>query len=105
MIDPWFTPEIYAILPGLIVGLPCGAYGILLGVLVNTKNFKSIFQIMSAVVMLICLGTIFFGVIATVYDQPDGTFYDFTSAGLIGAIVVSIIYRTVNKLVLSDDVG
>jgi len=103
--DPWFTPEIYAILPGLIVGLSCGTYGVLLGMLVNTKNFKSVFQSMSVVVMIVCLGTIFFGVIATVYDQPEGTFYDFSSTGLIGIIVVGIIYRTVHKLVLSDDVG
>ena len=98
MTDPWFTPEVYAIMPGLIVGFSGGAYGVLLGLFVNAKNFKRIFLIMSAVVLFICLGVIIFGVIAMLYDQPEGTCYDFASTGLIGVVVVGVIYGTANKI-------
>tara|TARA_R110001599_G_scaffold185680_1_gene379942 strand:+ start:33690 stop:34007 length:318 start_codon:yes stop_codon:yes gene_type:complete len=102
MTDPWFTTEVYTILPGLIVGLSGGAYGVLIGLMINNKNFKRIFPFMTVVALLVCLSSIIFGVIAMLYDQPEGTFYDFASTGLIGLIVISLIYRTINKIAFSS---
>ena len=101
MTDPWFATEVYAVMPGLIVGLTGGAYGVLIGLLINNKNFKHIFPIMTFVALFVCLASIIFGVVATVYDQPEGTFYDFASTGIIGLIVVGVVYRTINKIALS----
>ena len=101
MSDPWFTTEIYAVMPGLIVGLVVGFYGVLIGLLINSQNFKRLFPIMTIVTLLVCIGSIIFGLVATVYDQPEDTLYDFASAGLIGLIVLGIIYRTISKIALS----
>jgi hypothetical protein len=103
MTDPWFATEIYAVMPGLVVGLAVGAYGVLIGILINSKHFKNMFPIMTAVALLVCLGSIVFGVIAMVYDQPEGTLYDFASTGVIGLIVVGVIYHTIKKVALSGD--
>lgn len=103
MTDPWFSIEIYAVMPGLIVGLAGGAYGVLIGLLINSKHFKRIFPIMTVIALLICLGSIVFGVIAMLYDQPEGTFFDFASTGLIGLIVVGFIYYTIKKIALSGE--
>lgn len=103
MTDPWFTPEVYAVMPGLIVGFAGGGYGVLLGLLINNKHFKNLFPIMTVVAMFICVGVIVFGVVAMLYDQPEGTLYDFASTGLIGVIVVGVVYHMVNKFALSGD--
>lgn len=101
MTDPWFSTEVYAVMPGLIVGLTAGAYGVLIGLLINNENFKRIFPVMTVITLFVCLSSIIFGVLAMVYDQPEGTFYDFASTGLIGLIVVGVIYRVITKIALS----
>lgn len=103
MTDPWFSTEVYAVMPGLIAGLSVGAYGVLIGLLINNKHFKRLFPILTVITLLDCLGLIIFGVVAMQFDQPEGTLYDFASAGLFGLVVVGIIYRTINKVALSRD--
>ncbi len=95
MTEPWFTVEIYSVMPGLVVGSAGGLYGVLTGLLVTSKNFRQYFSIMTVITLLICIGVIIFGVIAKVYDQPGTVFYDFTSTGLIGVIVVVGVWYTI----------
>jgi MFS family permease len=99
MTDPWFTPEIYSILPGLIVGFAVGLYGVLLGLIINSKNIRQHFSIMTIITLIICIGVIIFGIIASVLGQPDGTLYSFVSTGLIGLVVVIGIWLGVNQTV------
>lgn len=95
MTEPWFSPEVYSVMPGLIVGSAGGLYGVLTGLFVSNKNFRQYFSILTIITLLICIGVIIFGVIAKVYDQPGTIFYDFTSAGLIGVVVVVGVWLTV----------
>lgn len=99
MTDPWFTAEVYAVLPGLIVGSAGGLYGVLLGLLFNSKNIRQYLVIMTIVTLIICIAVIAFGVIAMVYDQPGTILYDFVSTGLLGMFVVIGVWYFVNKTV------
>lgn len=98
MADPWFTVEVYAVLPGLIVGSAGGLYGVLVGLLINSKNFRQYFVVMTIAALIICIAVIAFGVIAIVYDQPRTFVYDFVYTGLLGMFVVIGVWYFVNKV-------
>jgi hypothetical protein len=102
MTDPWFTVEVYSVMPGLVVGSAGGLYGVLTGLLVTSKNFRQYFSIMTVIMLLICIGVIIFGVIAMFYDQPGTIFYDFSSAGLIGVVVVVGVWFFVKQNMLNN---
>jgi hypothetical protein len=101
MTEPWFTVEVYSVMPGLVVGSAGGLYGVLLGLLINSKNIRQYFIIMTIVTLLICLGVIAFGVIATVFDQPGTILYDFVSTGLLGMFVVIGVWYFVKQNMLN----
>jgi DMSO reductase anchor subunit len=97
MIAPWFTAETYALMPGLIIGLSGGLYGVLIGLLYESKNIEQYFKIISFIMILICIGSIIFGVVASFYDQPESAVYDFIGVGVIGLIIFSVLCRVIGR--------
>lgn len=102
MNEPWFTPEAYIIMPGLIVGLSVGLFGVLTGLLVESKNFKKYFYIMTILALFVCFGAIIFGVVADIYDQPGSVFFDFSLAGGIGLVIVAGLWYGLGRALFKD---
>ena len=97
ILEPWFRPEIYAVLPGLIVGLIGMLYGLFVGHFINAKKFNFFLKLSTFISLLMCIATIGFGIIAYFNNQPEGTLSNFATAGGIGLIVIGGIYYHLKK--------
>jgi bacteriorhodopsin len=87
MNEPWF-PEMYAWLPGTLIGVLGGLWGASVGMLAPRGLAKPLVTgfywvlLSASVVMLIA------GIAALVSGQPYGVWYGLGLAGMIGVIVL-----------------
>jgi len=93
----WFTSKTYDMLPGLFFGLLFALFGVLSGFLFR-KNSNKYFNIMSITIMLIFLGGIVFGVVASFYNQPESVVFGFIQGGYMSLIIVGIFWYIFNRI-------
>lgn len=88
MAEPWFDPNLYAWIPGTLLGVLGGLWGSLLGVLGPRGKAKGL-VLGSLVFLLGCSSALFvLGVVALLGKQPYGVWYGLLLAGVIGLFVL-----------------
>jgi len=98
----WFTSKTYAKLPGLFFGTFGGLFGVLSGLipsmLIFNKNKMKYFNILSIIIMLIFIGGIVFGVVASFYNQPKSVVFGFIQGGFMALLIIGILWYTFNEI-------
>jgi hypothetical protein len=88
MNEPWFDANSYAWIPGTLLGVLCGLWGSLVGILAPRGKAKSL-VLGSLGLMLaasaICLSL---GVLALLKHQPYGVWYGLMLPGVVGLVVL-----------------
>lgn len=88
MTEPWFDPNLYAWIPGTLLGVVGGGIGgPLVGVYAPRGKFKRLVLGFHFGIMAICLVLLCVGVIALVTGQPYGVWYGLGFPGLLGLTV------------------
>ncbi|HPG29978.1 MAG TPA: hypothetical protein PKY81_01870 [bacterium] len=89
MNEPWFNANLYSWIPGALLGVMCGIYGALAGILApKVKAKKQVFCI-HFILIGVSLILLLFGIIAYFSEQPYGIWYGFGFAGLLCLIIIS----------------
>jgi hypothetical protein len=88
MSEPWFDPNLYAWIPGTLLGTLGGLWGALVGTLAPRGKGKplvltSLGILLAASVVCLALGTI-----GLVVRQPYGVWYGLLLPGIIGLVVL-----------------
>ncbi len=84
MNEPWFNPNLYAWIPGTLLGVLGGLWGSLVGVLAPQGKAKP-FVLGSLVLLLAaCAACLTLGVLAILEHQPYGVWYGLLLPGVIG---------------------
>ncbi len=87
MTEPWFNPNVYAWIPGTLLGVAGGIWGALAGVCVpRGKRRTLIMGMLYADLPISCL-LLAAGVVALATGQPWGIWYGLGYPGLIGLIL------------------
>jgi hypothetical protein len=90
MNEPWFNPNLYAWIPGTMLGVLGGTWGALVGTLAPRGKAKRLvlasgwFLVAASAILLIA------AVVALLAGQPYGVWYGLGLAGLIGLIVIGV---------------
>lgn len=99
---PWFDPQ-YAWLPGTVLGILGGIYGVLVGTLMSRSRIKKrligMATVRTAYWILLTWSTLMLvaGILALIAGQPYGIWYGLGLPGLLGVVIVgsqsSLIFR------------
>jgi hypothetical protein len=95
MSEPWFNANLYAWIPGTLLGVLGGTWGGLVGFLAPRGKAKRLVLggawclLAASVVLLVA------GVVAWVTGQPYGVWYGLGLAGFIGVVVIGANVPTV----------
>jgi len=99
----WFEPVVYGMLPGLVIGGIGGLFGVLIGLLPSVfvvgENSEKNFNILSVLTLVLFLGLVVLGGVASFYGQPKAAVFGFINGGLIALIVFGIIRSVVKAVV------
>jgi MFS family permease len=97
MNEPWFNPNLYAWIPGTLLGFLGGTIGGLAGWLAPKGRGKAL--VLGGMGLLIGYSAVMLaiGVFAFLTGQPYGIWYGFGLAGVIGLLVLGINYPVVRK--------
>ncbi len=89
MIESWFTKEIGIFAAVLITVLLVTIVGAVTGWLHGNANYIRYAIIVTNIQLLLCAGSLIFGIIAKLYGQPGFLYSSFLLGGIIGIIVTS----------------
>jgi hypothetical protein len=90
MSEPWFNPNMFAWIPGTLLGCSAGVWGALAGTLAPRGKARSLviglmWTLVAASIVLLAVA-----VVAFASGQPYGIWYGFGLAGFIGITVLGI---------------
>jgi hypothetical protein len=88
MSDPWFDPNLFAWIPGTLLGVAGGVWGGLAGWLAPRGRAKRLILGGMAVLLAYSAICLLLGVAALACSQPYGIWYGFGLAGLIGLTAI-----------------
>jgi hypothetical protein len=88
MSEPWFNPNLYAWIPGTVLGVVGGTWGGLMGTLGPRGKAKRL--MLGGLWMLLACSAILLvaGIVALLTGQPYGVWYGLGLAGLIGLLAI-----------------
>jgi hypothetical protein len=95
MIEPWFTPDQYAFLPGTLLGVIGGLLGAAAGIFAPRGRARGIVLGALTVALTASAALLVAGVIAFAVGQPYGVWYALGLPGLIGTCVIGGLLPTV----------
>ena len=86
--EPWFDANLYAWIPGTLLGVLGGLWGSLLGVLAPRGKAKAF--VLGSLGLLLCASVIclVLGIMALVSRQPYGVWYGLLLPGVMGLVVL-----------------
>jgi hypothetical protein len=87
MTEPWFNPNLYAWIPGTLLGVAGGIEGTLAGLLVPRGKCRTLVIGVHFVILAICCLLLGVGVVALATGQPWGIWYGLGVPGLFGLII------------------
>jgi zinc transporter ZupT len=87
MTEPWFNPNLYAWIPGTLVGVAGGIEGVLVGLLASKGKHRTFVMTVHFAVLLGCGALLVTGAAALLMGQPYGIWYGFGLPGLLGLII------------------
>src|SRR3974390_230189 len=84
MVEPWFNPNLYAWIPGALLGVTGGIEGTLAGLFAPKGKHRTLVMTMHSLLLLDCVGLLSAGIVALATGQPHGIWYGLGFAGLLG---------------------
>jgi multidrug transporter EmrE-like cation transporter len=90
MSTPWFEPNLYAWIPGTLLGVAGGLWGSLSGMLVPRGKGRLLIVGGAAVFLVLSLGLLVAGIVALSKGQPYGIWYGLGFPGLLGTVLFAI---------------
>ncbi len=97
MTEPWFDPNLYAWIPGTLLGLVGGTLGAATGVLASRGRAQRLLLGSYVVVIVACACLFAIGLVALLTGQPYGVWYGLGLPGLLGVIIVGALYPVVRQ--------
>ncbi len=97
MVDPWFNPNLYAWIPGTVLGVAGGIEGTLVGLFAPKGKHRTLVLTMHAIFMLACVGLLSAGIVALATGQPYGIWYGLGFPGLLGLVILGPLTWVVRK--------
>jgi len=88
MTEPWFNPNIYAWIPGTLLGLAGGIEGTLAGLCAPRGKYKTLVMGFHFTIMGVCCLLLTAGIVALATGQPYGVWYGLGLPGLGGLVVL-----------------
>jgi peptidoglycan/LPS O-acetylase OafA/YrhL len=88
MSEPWFDPNLYAWIPGTLIGVLGGLWGALVGTLAPRGKARGLVLGSLAVLLLAGVACLAAGVAALISGQPYGVWYGLLLAGVLGVVVL-----------------
>ncbi len=92
MIVPWFDPNLYAWIPGTLLGVVGGTLGAVTGTLAPRGKARRLVLGLYVAVIVMCACLLGVGVVALLAGQPYGVWYGLGFPGLLGIVVVGALY-------------
>ena len=87
MVTPWFNPNLYAWIPGTVLGVLGGTIGSLAGMLAPRGKARGLVLGLMFFATLYSAAMLVAGIIALVCHQPYGIWYGFLLPGVLGVIL------------------
>jgi hypothetical protein len=93
----WFNPNLYAWIPGTVLGCLGGIFGAMFGFLAPRGRACALVIGMQVAFIVVSLALLVVGIAALVAGQPYGIWYGFSLPGLIGTIVFTVLLPVVRR--------
>ena len=97
MNEPWFDPNLYAWIPGTLLGVLGGTWGALAGGLTPQGKARGLVMGLWYFLMACTLVLLFAATVALVQGQPYGVWYGLGLPGVIGGSVLGPLYFVVRQ--------
>jgi hypothetical protein len=97
MTEPWFNPNMYAWMPGTLLGVAGGIEGTLTGLCAPRGKCKTLVLGMHVAILGACSLLLVAGVVALVTGQPYGIWYSLGLPGLLGVVIFGALTPVLHK--------
>jgi hypothetical protein len=97
MSEPWFNPNLYAWIPGTLLGVLGGTLGGLAGFLAPKGRGRGLVLGGMIATLVYSAAMALLGLVAYLAGQPWGIWYGFGLAGVIGLVVIGVNYPVIRK--------
>jgi hypothetical protein len=88
MNGPWFNPNLYAWIPGTLLGVLGGLWGSLVGILAPRGKARSLVLGSLGLMLAASATCLTLGVLALLKHQPYGVWYGLMLPGVVGLVVL-----------------
>jgi hypothetical protein len=95
MTEPWFNPNVYAWIPGTLLGVAGGLEGALVGLLAPKGKCRTLVVSVHFGILLSCGLLLVAGLVALLTGQPYGIWYGLGFPGLLGLVIVGSLTRRI----------
>lgn len=97
MSEPWFDPNLYAWIPGTLLGVAGGILGSLAGTLAPRGKGKGLVLSCFALALTASAILLIAGIVAFIQAQPYGVWYGLGLPGLLGCTVLGALFPMILK--------
>ncbi len=97
MSAPWFDPNLFAWIPGTLLGVVGGTLGALAGALAPRGKARAAVLGLVAAAIVLSLALLVCAVVALSTGQPYGIWYGFGLPGLLGLIIFGCLYPVIRQ--------
>lgn len=97
MTEPWFDANLYAWIPGTLLGIAGGILGSLAGILAPRGKAKGLVLGFHGLVIGVSAVLLIAGVVAFIQGQPYGIWYGLGLPGLLGITVFGALLPVLSK--------
>ncbi len=97
MTEPWFDPNVFAWIPGTLLGVAGGIEGTLIGVLASRGKLKNLIMGVHFAILGMSCVLLVAGVVALVTGQPYGIWHGLGFPGLLGLVIIGSLTPLVRR--------
>jgi hypothetical protein len=97
MVQPWFDPNLYAWIPGTLLGVAGGVMGSLTGCLAPRGRARNLVVRTWFTVLAACAVLLAVGIVAVVRGQPYGVWFGLLFPGVDGTVLLGALTPLVLK--------
>jgi peptidoglycan/LPS O-acetylase OafA/YrhL len=97
MTEPWFDPNVFAWIPGTLLGVAGGIEGTLAGLFAPRGKLKTLVMGVHFAIIGMCCILLIVGIIALATGQPYGVWYGLGLPGLLGLAILGPLTALVRK--------
>jgi len=97
MTEPWFDPNLYAWIPGTVLGVTGGILGSLGGMLAPRGRARGLVLGLYGLVLCVTAVLLVAGLFALYAGQPYGVWYGLMLPGLLGTVLFGMLLPVILK--------